>query len=193
MLYDLRTISAFMSTWKKPRQKNCALSFRLSWASSRITACSGRNETPSSEWIRFPFCPGYGRDERSMEVMILVLDQGVDPPREILSSKSTLLNKLNYKSFIKSCLFIQDYVERIWPRLHWKVAQILFKDPAGIPAYKLGTTTQIFNVLFICCSVVHITMRSSLFHSMSVVCAITALYGLIYVMSSGQFRNAFPV
>ena len=128
-----------------------------------------------------------------MEVMILVLDQGVDPPREILSSKSTLLNKLKYNSFIQSCLFIQDHVERIWPRLHWKVAQILFKDPAVIPAYKLGTTTQIFNVLFICCSVVHITMPSSLFHSMSVVCVITALYGLIYVMSSGQFRNPFPV
>ena len=37
----------FTSTWRKATTKSRALSFRLSWASSRITACLGRNETSS--------------------------------------------------------------------------------------------------------------------------------------------------
>ena len=34
--------------------------------------------------------PWYGRDKRCLEVMILVLDQRVGPPRRLLSRKSTL-------------------------------------------------------------------------------------------------------
>ena len=45
--------------------------------------------------------PWYGRDKRCLEVMILVSDQRVDPPRKILSRKSTLLTELKYKSFIQ--------------------------------------------------------------------------------------------
>ena len=45
--------------------------------------------------------PWQGRDERCVEVMILASDQGVDPPREILSANLTLLNESKYKYFIQ--------------------------------------------------------------------------------------------
>ena len=38
--------------------------------------------------------PWYGRDKRCLEVMILVLDQRVGPPRRIVSRKSTLSHQV---------------------------------------------------------------------------------------------------
>ena len=81
--------------------------------------------------------PWYGRDKRCLEVMILVLDQRVGPPRKILSRKSTLLTELKYKTFIQLPFHLRLRVENL--------SQIALESWANsfqgyIPAYKLGTT-----------------------------------------------------
>ena len=80
-----------------------------------------------------------------------------------------IAHRIEIQIFYTIAFSYKMYVGRIWPRSHWKVAQILFKDASGIPAYKLGETTKDFNYLFISSSVVQCAdvTRTSLF---SVVC-----------------------
>ena len=126
--------------------------------------------------------PWYGRDKRCLEVMILDSDQRVGPPRKIFFfRKSTLLTELKYKSFIQLSFHTRLRGENL--------AQIVLESRANsfqgcfrhssLQIRRNNKSIQLFiHLSFLWCRCHNAFI---ILFSMSVLCVITALYGLIYV------------
>ena len=125
--------------------------------------------------------PWYGRDKRCLEVMILVLDQRVGPPRTILSRKSTLLSELKYKSFIQLPFHTRLRGENLpWIALESRANS--FQGCFGHSSLQIrrnNKSFQLFIHLFFCGA--YVTIPSLFSCRMSILCVIIALYGLIYM------------
>ena len=89
--------------------------------------------------------PWHGHTKRCMGVLILVVDQGVDPLMGVFPNNNNVIHRIEIQIFYSNCTW-----ERTCPILRWKVTpQILLKDVASVQPHNFFPPHKMFKFILI--------------------------------------------